>query len=114
MATTGCPSASVARSATLAPPTDPLRRPSQAGGSRRPLRSLLDRNGQRRTGDRRVSDGGVQNLGWFALEQDDDAILLALVEDLRRLLHAVARPDAQVLVDVNLHPTHHVTGSSPA
>jgi hypothetical protein len=46
-------------------------------------------------------------LHWFGVEENHDAVLVALVEHFGRDHHALACPDALALVNPNLHRVHH-------
>jgi hypothetical protein len=67
--------------------------------------SFLDVDGKRWAGRRGVA-GVLGLVGWWAvIEQDDYTVVVALVEYLAGIEHALARGDALVLVDSHFHVT---------
>jgi hypothetical protein len=56
-------------------------------------------------GTRRSRPAGALGLlgGWVRVEQDDDTVVIALVENFGRIHNAVARRCADMLVDSHFH-----------
>src|SRR4029077_8194389 len=59
-----------------------------------------------------VVDGLAQLSRRVVVEHDDEAVLVALVEHLRRGQHTLSRADAPVVVHHHSHDVLQVTGSS--
>src|SRR5699024_1518475 len=91
------------------PPTAPSGTPGFPASPRLRLRSgfrtqsLLDVDSQCGTAGLGLTDCIGQLGRWVLVEQNDDAVLLTLVEHLRRPHHAVSRRGAFVLVDSHFH-----------
>jgi hypothetical protein len=104
------PNATTERDGALLTFRTPAHLPDRPGSA---LGSVLDEDRQGRADGGCLVDVGGEFGGRVVGKEDDDAVLVALVEDVGGGGHALAGGDALVLVDSDLHKGsfHQVTGS---